>query len=132
MTKKERYELTKEMLFQKFDGKCALCGWDLDNIWHIWHIEPNKTIVTRKEVIIANDSYENKLPACASCNSTRNSHSQGQKKLGIEDFRRLLYFEFHFLREGMTYKTIYNKMIRFGLIEETGKSIEFYFEKINQ
>jgi hypothetical protein len=45
-TKKELYKLTKEMLFVKFNGLCAFCGYELGERWHIWHIEPQKTIVT--------------------------------------------------------------------------------------
>lgn len=126
LTKKETYELTKEMLHAKYDGKCALCGCDLPDKWQIWHIEPNKTIVTKNKVFIGNDSYDNKLPACASCNSTRvHKCPYGT----IEDFRATLYGEYNFMRGGMMYASIYQKMLRYGLIEETGASIVFHFEK---
>ncbi len=71
-SKKELYRLTKDMLFAKFDGKCAFCGHELGERWHIWDIEPSKSIVThRGKIILGNESYENKLPACISCNTTR-------------------------------------------------------------
>ena len=131
-TKKELEKLTKEMLFAKYDGLCAFCGHPLGEKWHIWHIESNKTIVTAKEVILPNDTYENKEPACISCNTTRNNNSHGDRKLDVEGFRSALYWEFEFLRNGMTYATIYKKMVKYGLIEETGREIGFYFEKIKQ
>jgi hypothetical protein len=126
-TQIELYNLTKEMLITKYNGLCAFCGHELGVRWHIWHIEPNKTIVTKDKVIIGNDSYENKLPACISCNTTRNQHC---KHGNMEDFRKALYWEFEFLKSGMTYSTIYKKMIRYGLIEETGNPIVFHFERM--
>jgi hypothetical protein len=130
-TKKELYQLTKEMLFAKFDGLCAFCGFELGDRWHIWHIEPSKTIVTHKgEIILGNDSYENKLPACISCNSTRihNSHCK-DAKINIEQFRQALYREFEFMRFHSMTATYYKRAIKYGLLEETGKEILFHFEK---
>lgn len=133
-TKKELYQLTKEMLFAKFDGLCAFCGFELGKRWHIWDIEPRNTVVTHKgEIILGNDSYENKLPACISCNSTR-IHNSGCKevKINIDQFRQSLYREFHFMSNYSMAATYYKKCIKFGLIKETGNQIIFHFEKINK
>ena len=37
MTKKER-----ELIFNKYNGKCAYCGCELKKGWHIDHIEIGK------------------------------------------------------------------------------------------
>lgn len=135
-TKKELYQLTKGMLHVKFDGLCAFCGHELGERWHIWHIEPQKTIVTYKgQIIFGNDSYENKLPACISCNTSRN-HAKGYNgdvPVNIEQFRQWLYEEFDFLRnERHTAYAYYRRAIKYGLIKETGNEIIFHFEKQKQ
>lgn len=131
-TKKELYQLTKEMLFAKFNGLCAFCGYELGERWCIWNIEPQKTIVTyRGDIILGNDSYENKLPACIACNSTRAHNSDKHLKIDIESFRQVLYHEFDFMKNYSMASTYYHKMIKYGLIKETGNEIIFHFEKHN-
>jgi len=121
------------MLYAKFGGLCAFCGHELGNRWHIWDIEPRNTIVTIKgAIILGNDSYENKLPACTSCNTTRGHYSDCHHKINIEQFRAALYSEFEFLRKAQhSCYAYYKKAIKFGLLEETGKEIIFYFEKFS-
>lgn len=128
-TKSELYKLTKEMLFAKFDGHCAFCGYELKTKWHILHLEPNKTIVKNDgTLILGNDEYENKLPACISCNSTKVHRFGKEIPFDIEKFRNTLYSDFMFLRSD--HQTYYHKCIKYGLIEETNKPIVFYFEKM--
>lgn len=125
------------MLHAKFDGCCAFCGFALGERWHIWDIEPSKTQVNyRGEIILGNESYENKLPACVSCNSTRihgtqhlNFVGDTGRKITIEQFREFLYHEFDFMKNYSMTSTYYKKMIKYGLIKETGNDIIFYFEK---
>lgn len=127
LSKKEQNALTKEMLYAKFDGACSFCGYPLGARWHIWDIESKNTIVNSAgEVIIGNDNYDNKLPACISCNTTR-LHASHDKhvKVDIEEFRAFLYHEHEFIKDN----TYYQKMLRYGLIKETNKPIVFHFEK---
>ena len=130
-TKKELYHLTKEMLFAKFNGLCAFCGYELGDKWCIWDIEPAKTIVTyRGQIILGNDSYENKMPACISCNSTRVHNSSSKElKIDIETFRKSLYREFDFMKNNSMASTYYKKAIKYRLLQETGSEIIFHFEK---
>lgn len=130
-TKKDLYKLTKEMLYAKFDGHCAFCGEELSGKWCIWDIEPRETVVKRNgTIILGNDSYENKLPACNSCNSTRLHHSGDRlARIDIEQFRQALYQEHEFLAHLSMYSTYYRKALKFGLIQETGNAIVFYFER---
>jgi len=132
MNKKERYLLAKEMLFAKFDGLCAFCGHELGKRWHIFDIKPTKTLVTWKgNIILGDDSYDNKLPACISCNSSRihGGGKRGEVQLSIEQFRGWLYHEFDFMAHHSMTKSYYERAIKFGLIEETGNIIVFHFEK---
>ena len=126
LTKKEQYDLTKEMLFAKYDGKCSFCGEGLGNIWHIWDIEPSKSIIDSSgEFKVGNENYDNKLPCCVSCSSTRSHYSDKNNKIGIEKFRECLMHEHEYLK-GNTY---YRKMLKYNLIKETRNEIVFYFEK---
>lgn len=127
LTKNDEYELTKEMLFVKFLGKCALCGCELEKGWHIWNIKPVKSFIKQTgELIIGEESYYNKLPSCKSCNMTRIHHSKNSHELmDIEDFRRELKFQFHFL-SGNNY---FIKALRYGVIEIVSNEIVFHFEK---
>lgn len=133
MNKKDKYKLTKEMLFVKFNGVCAFCGYELGERWCIWDIEPRKTIITyRGDIILGNDEYENKLPACISCNSTRVHNSPCKElKINIEQFRQSLFREFEFMKNFSMTSTYYKKAIKYGLLKETGNDIVFHFEKHN-
>lgn len=131
-SKKELYALTKEMLNAKFDGLCAFCGYALGERWHIFEIAPTKTFVTwNGKIILGDESYENKLPACISCNSSRihGGGKRGEVQLTIEQFRAWLYSEFDFMANRSGTTPYYQRAIRFGLIEETGNPIVFHFEK---
>lgn len=131
-TKAELYKLTKEMLYAKCDGHCAFCGDELGDLWCIWNIEPRETVITRqKEIILGNDSYENKLPACKSCNGARIYHSHDKKvRIGIEEFRRAIAQDFEFLRDKSMNRGLYQRALRYGLIQETNNPIVFYFERV--
>lgn len=129
LTKKDHYALTKEMLFAKFNGRCAFCGDGLGGKWQIWDIEPKNAIVTHAgELIMGNDSYENKLPACVSCNMTRVHHSGSKDhKMNIEKFRSELAFQFNFLFDNNYFK----KAVRYGIVEQVKAEIVFYFEALS-
>jgi hypothetical protein len=131
MNKKERYQLMKSMLYQKFDGRCAFCGYELLGRWHVFDIMPTTTIVTWKgDIILGDDSYENRLPACISCNSSRihGGGRRGELQLSIEQFRQWLYHEFDFMANRSMTTAYYQRAKRYGWLEETGKPIVFYFE----
>lgn len=133
-TKKEQKQLTKDALYGDFNGLCALCGYELGERWHIWDIEPSQTIVKKDgSVILGNPAYENKLPACHSCHTSRYHHSHDKNaRIDLETFREALYHEYWFLSQHSTYSTYFNRAIKFGLIKETGKEIVFHFEKMGR
>ena len=126
MNKKER-----QLIFDKFKGKCAYCGEELKNGWHTDHIEPivrdshwNKdkgryeaTGTCRKP---ENDTLENFNPSCASCNIQKNSYT-------LEQFRSNIKLFVNSLNQ---YSTQYKFAKRYGLICENDIKVEFYFEKI--
>lgn len=124
MTKKEIYDLTKEMLFAKYDGRCAFCGHELGDIWCIWNIDTPVSYVDKQgNFVMGREDYENKMPACKSCDGTRASE-KWKGHVSIEAFRRRLWNDYKFIQGNVYYK----KMLRYELIYETGSNITFYFE----
>jgi 5-methylcytosine-specific restriction endonuclease McrA len=124
MNKKDR-----QIVFNKFGGKCAYCGCELQKGWHIDHVNPirrnesdeniekfnkfRKTPITRGENNISNYN-----PACRQCNIWKSTYS-------IEQFRKEVSEQISRLNN---YSANYRNAKRFGLIEETGIVVEFYFE----
>ena len=120
MTKKEE----RELLYNKYGGKCAYCGEDLpEKGWHADHIEAIRRNKRKwKESGMQKphlDILENKNPSCASCNI--NKH-----KMSIEEFRKQIEGFINSLNKRITQ---YKLAKRYGLVEETGIKVEFWFEK---
>ena len=116
MTKKER-----ELIFNKYNGKCAYCGCELKKGWHIDHIEPivrnwlNGTCEKPE-----NENLENYNPSCPSCNIQKNSYTLEQFRKNIKQFVRSL----------NQYSTQYKFAKKYGLISETDIEVKFYFETL--
>ena len=119
MTKKEE----RELLFNKYGGKCAYCGEELpEKGWHADHIEAIRRNKRKWESGMQKphlDIIENKNPSCASCNI--NKH-----KMTIEQFRKQIEGFVNSMNERMTQ---YKLAKRYGLVTETGIKVEFWFEK---
>lgn len=134
MNKRER-----KIIFDKYGGKCAYCGCELQKGWHVDEIEPVRRIYesvwvggnnmkngkwVRKFVGYSNPEkmcIENQNPACASCNINKHSDS-------LENFRALITgFKNHLNQINTQYKI----SKRYGLVIEVDKPVVFYFETIN-
>ena len=128
MKKQER-----QIIFDKFGGRCAYCGCELSKGWHADHIEPivrdskwnrdkgrfEQTGTCRKP---ENETLENYNPACASCNIQKNSYT-------IEQFRHNIK---RYVISLNAYSTQYKFAKRYNLVTETENEVVFYFEKIKQ
>jgi len=113
----------RETIFQKYGGRCAYCGEELKKGWHIDHIEPVvRDLKTGKPEKPENHCIENMNPSCPPCNIQKNSYT-------VEQFRRNIQT---FLRSLIHYSTQYKFVRKYGLVEETGIEVEFYFEKLNK
>ncbi len=116
MTKKER-----QLIFEKYNGRCAYCGSMLTRGWHVDHLKP----IRRKKYNKGECRYpereciDNFMPACASCNI--NKHA-----LKLEDFRQLVAGFMKHLNER---NTQYKIAKRYGLVIEQENTVVFYFEK---
>ena len=116
VTKQER-----QLVFEKYDGKCAYCGCELTKGWHVDHLKPIRRKKYKKdECRYPQRAFiDNYMPACASCNI--NKHA-----MKLEDFRRLIEGFMKHLNER---NTQYKIAKRFGLVIEDVKPIVFYFEQ---
>ena len=125
-TKKQR-----EVIFNKYGGRCAYCGCELTKGWHVDELKPIRRNYTwdrekMKTVQVGclhpeRLHIDNQMPACASCNINKHSDS-------LEDFRRRIA---DFIRTLNTYSVQYSIAKRYGLISEIEKPVVFYFETID-
>jgi hypothetical protein len=131
----------RNLIYQKFDGRCAYCGCELPKNWHVDEIEPvqrgwrykpdpenklgyylqdefgrpiKETYMLHPERLNIN----NQFPACPSCNINKHSGS-------VESFRALIQ---GFINSLNSYSVQYRLAKKYGLIEETEKKVTFYFE----
>lgn len=150
MNKKNR-----QIIFDKYGGKCAYCGCELQKGWHVDHADPVHRIkkyvggdfvtkdtglpvttediengnYTKTERVLKpagmmnghNDCLENMMPSCPSCNHYKHSAD-------IETFRMILTNTIRGLNNNSTQ---YKFAKRYGLIQETIKPVQFYFETVN-
>jgi 5-methylcytosine-specific restriction endonuclease McrA len=126
LTKKQR-----DAVKMKYGGRCAYCGCELSDRWHADHLVPVmrevKTVRTEKGYRLTsekpmrpeNDTIENLMPACPSCNIDKHI-------LTIEEWRDDLQRTVNTLN---SYSRAYKFARRFGLVEETGRSVSFHFER---
>jgi hypothetical protein len=118
MTKADR-----QKIFEKYGGRCAYCGCELQKGWHVDEIEPVRRNINKPGCIHPERfTLENQNPACASCNINKHSDS-------LEGFRSLIYGFINSLnRDSVQYKVAK----RYGLVNETGIEVKFYFETLTQ
>lgn len=117
-------------LKQKYSGKCAYCGCELPDRWHADHLEPVERklkYVSGKGVVATGemwnpdaDNLGNLMPACPACNIDKHA-------LPLESWRRQVQDSCNILARN---STTYRRAMRFGMVEETGRTIRFYFEQL--
>lgn len=111
----------RQQIYMKFGGRCAYCGCELGEKWHVDHIVPiirNRDGTCHKP----NDLAENCNPSCASCNVQKNSYT-------VEQFRENIQ---RFVMSLNRYNTQYKFAKKYCLIVETGANVRFYFETIEK
>lgn len=121
----------REAIRIKFQGRCAYCGCELGDRWHVDHMEPvmrevktvkkngSYRLVSGKPLRPENDRLDNLVPACPSCNIDKHC-------LTVEEWRANLHWTINTLNKNRAYK--FAK--KFGLVEEVLKPIRFYFEGV--
>lgn len=122
----------RELIFNKYDGKCAYCGCELIKGWHADHIEPivrdfiyNKNKQRFKTNGICrnpeNDNLQNYNPSCPSCNIQKNSYTLEQFRENIKQFVNSL----------NQYSTQYKFAKKYGLVSENDIEVKFHFETVS-
>ena len=119
----------RQRIWDKSGGRCWYCGCTLpEKGWHADHVEPikRKLQYTRAKGLFTTDecrrperdTEDNLVPACASCNVQKHS-------LSVEQFREQIQAYVNSLNQ---YHTIYGVAKRYGLVQETGATVRFWFE----
>lgn len=111
------------IVYEKYKGHCAYCGCKLEykdmQIDHIQSVYANtdyEQLMTEKEMY----SLDNYMSACRQCNFYKSTFD-------LETFRsRLTEVMMKNLQKEFTYKLA----LKYGLITENIKPVQFYFEKI--
>lgn len=131
----------REIVGNKYGGKCAYCGESLQKGWHVDEFKPvirrweyikdengnriwdaSKKDYKTKSIVLYPERFniDNQMPACASCNINK-------RDLSLDDFRKLISgFITSLNRDSVQYKIAK----RYGLIKEELKPVVFYFETI--
>lgn len=132
----------RQKIFDKYNGRCAYCGCELQKGWHVDEIEPvlryikyrrdgKGRIMTNqngndiKDVFITHPerfNIDNQNPACARCNGWKSTFD-------LETFRKEIGEQ---VKRARAYSCNFRMAESFGLIQETGIKVKFYFEIINQ
>lgn len=116
-----RRKLTKDermAVYKKANGHCAYCGCELEyKDMQVDHVIPINGWSEQGE-----DTLDNMLPACRSCNHYKSrSTLEGFRKM-VENMPAVL------MRDSVTYKNA----VRFGLVAPTPRPVKFYFEQIGR
>lgn len=109
----------RQFIFDKSNGHCWYCGDDLrGRKWHADHFYPVKRY-NGKLSHPERDVIENLVPSCPSCNIMKDTGD-------VEYFRWLIG---NFIVRLNRDITVYRHAKRYGLVEETGNEVKFYFEQ---
>lgn len=116
----------REIVFQKFNGKCAYCGCELQKGFHIDHIQPAFHNWSDEDVKLhlkkdrGLDVIENYNPACPRCNRWKSTWN-------TEQFRNEISKQIERLKRDSPQ---FRMAIDYGLIQETKIEVKFYFETL--
>ena len=121
LTKQQR-----ELVFNKYNGKCAYCGCQLQSKWHADHIQPivrNDWIDKEREPSYPErDNIDNMNPTCVPCNIDKHSMSIDVWRGVISRSNQVLE------RDNATFR----RAMRYGLVELKDNPVVFYFETLKE
>lgn len=115
MSRKKLTETDRKAIYQKTNGHCAYCG----SVLPYKSMQADHIVPLRRG---GEDTLDNMLPACRSCNHYKSS-------MDLEGFRKSLEaMPVKLARDSVTYKIA----VRFGLIVPAPHHIKFYFESLEE
>jgi len=105
-------------VYEKYDGHCAYCGCGLEyKDMQVDHIDPvYRAYYEGRET---DNSIENYNPACRACNFYKGVYSVEKFRSNIE----------HMLIGKLRKDFNYKMLVKYGMIKEDFKPIQFYFER---
>ena len=113
-TKRKKLKVDRDKIKMKFGGHCAYCGVELKEKFNIDHC-----IAFERG---GSDEESNLFPSCFRCNNQKFTFN-------IEEFRREIEKSTERL---VKYQSGYRLAKDFGLINETGIKVKFWFEVFNE
>ena len=111
----------RQIVYDKFHGRCAYCCCELKAGFHIDHIEPIRRNSDGSCLNPQNESLENMNPSCPSCNIMKHS-------MTLEKFRESIK---NFVTNLNKYSNQYKFAKKYGLVSENDIEVKFYFETLN-
>lgn len=122
----------RALIYNKYGGRCAYCGCELAERWHVDHLEPvvrlskwcqnaGRFKPTGEMVNPERDCFENYMPSCPSCNVAKHAST-------LEGFRIYLGKLLTIINRD---NNNYRLAKRYGQINEIIEPVVFYFEKFN-
>jgi len=119
----QKWREKKQTVYQKFEGKCAYCGIEIDiETFQIDHLisKHEGACLRQKGIYINVENLSNLYPACFSCNNYKRAHS-------LETFRSEISQQIRRLRRD---QPTFRLAERYGLIScNEDVTIQFFFEK---
>lgn len=109
----------RNRILTKSGGVCWYCGETLGKRWHVDHFLPIGRQPDGSVKYPERDTEDNLVPACVSCNVMKSSRN-------IESFRGLIA---NFITRLNRDVTVYKHAKRYGLVEETGAEVTFWYER---
>ena len=111
----------RELIYKKYDGHCAYCGCELKyKDMQVDHINSVYRAVIMHENV--DENISNYMPSCRQCNFYKSTFT-------LENFRERLSDT---LIKNLQKKFNYKLALKYGLITENVKPVEFYFERIEK
>lgn len=116
MDRRRRLSLEdREAVYNKMHGRCAYCGDPVPlSAMQVDHVVP-----LRKG---GEDTLDNMLPACRSCNHYKSTLTVEQFRAAIARMPEVL------MRDSATYKIA----VRFGVVRPMPRPVAFYFERCDR
>lgn len=117
-------KVERELVRAKFDGRCAYCGCELPERWHVDHLKP----VRRRRFTQPGQAtmrlpkrhhLDNCMPSCPPCNIDKHARS-------LEQWRAWLSAHLRSLQRQPNYRLVRAH----GLVSETDLAVRFYFERM--
>lgn len=122
MKRKPIPKKVRQQVYEKCNGHCAYCGCELDiKDMQVDHLE---SVYLANEILgkEANNNIENFMPSCRMCNYYKGTGTIEQFRNRLEDM----------LMRNVRLPFDYRLAVKYGLVVENIKPIEFYFEKENR